>query len=207
MATSGGPDDTPIVTVSLSLIGVPGTGDCRVMMPCGCELLLSCWTLSVMPFCAAHCWMLCWSWPTKLGSGGPSLTVMTTGVVCGWDSPAAGLVLITIPSSTEDDGTLRTRPGVRPTLRSACSASLSCWPDTSGTLIIRGPADGMRVMADPLRIRPPAAGTVRATVPALALLSGTAVPIRTVKPSARSVLTAAPSVMPATAGTVVYRPG
>ena len=55
MPTTGGPDDTPIVTVSLSLIGVPAAGDCRVMMPCGCELLLSCWTLSVMPFCAAHC--------------------------------------------------------------------------------------------------------------------------------------------------------
>ena len=150
--------------------------------------------------------MLCWLWPTKLGSGGPSLTLMSTGVVCGWDSPTAGLVLITIPSSTEDDGSLCTPPGVRPTLRSACSAPLSCWPATLGTLIIRGPADGIRVMAAPLLIRPPAAGTVRATVPALALLSGTAVPIRTVKPSARSVLTAALSIMPATAGTLVYRP-
>ena len=122
---------------------------------------------------------------------------------CGQDSPAAGWVLTTMPASTESEATLRTCPGVRPALRSACSASLSCWPDTSGTLIIRGPADGMRVMSAPLRTRPPAAGVVRATVPALALLSVTAVPIRTVKPSARSAVTAAPSVMPATAGTVV----
>ena len=72
-----------------------------------------------MPFCDAHCWMVCWSWPRKSGSGGPLLTVMAMGVCWGEDSPAAGWVLTTIPASTEPDATLRTCPGVSPVLRSA----------------------------------------------------------------------------------------
>src|ERR1700760_523181 len=148
--------------------------------------------------------MACSFWPTKLGSGGPALTEIATGFGCGHDSPAAGVVLSTMPASTEDEATLWPWPTVIPALRRACSASDSCWPLMSGTLIVFGPADGTSVTIACLCTFEPIAGSVRMTDPALTALLLTALASRTVNPSARSSLTAALSVRPATDGTLVW---
>src|ERR1700744_164310 len=71
-------------------------------------------------------------WPTKLGSGGPALTVIPTGLDCGQEVPATGFVLITMPRPMVDDAAEVTGPGVRPALRSSASAAASVRPVTCG---------------------------------------------------------------------------
>src|ERR1700744_6275143 len=148
--------------------------------------------------------MACSFWPTKLGSGGPALTWIATGFGCGHDSPAAGGGAATVPASADDEATLRTEPTVSPALRSACSASASCWPLMSGTLIVFGPADGTSGTVEFFRTFGPIAGSGRRMDPALTVLLLTAVVPRTVNPSARSSWTAALSVRPATDGTLAW---
>src|ERR1700761_5969123 len=201
--TWGGPLETNTVTVSFWVIGGLAPGVCLVIVPCGWSLLASCWTFSWIPFWPAHCWMADTFWPTKLGSGGPSLTEIATGLVCGQRSPAAGEVLITMPASTEDEATLCTWPTVSPACRSACLASDSCWPLMSGTLSSRGPDDGTRVTIAPLCSLLPAVGGVRTPSPAGTVLLVTAPASWTAKPSCRSCSRAWLSVRPATAGTLV----
>src|SRR6202049_1268670 len=110
----------------------PGAGDCWVIVPCGWVLLASATSFSETRFCCAHCSATDFCWPTKLGTGGPALTAIATGLGCGQEVPAAGFVLITIPAGIVAEVSLLTGPGTSPAFLSAVCAAACVPPGTGG---------------------------------------------------------------------------
>src|ERR1700727_923823 len=174
-----------MVTTSPLVTALLAAGDSRVIVPCGWSLLGSGCSLSEVWFCCAHASATDCSWPTKLGSGGPALTVMVTGLGCGHEVPAAGLVLITMPAAIVADTWLATGPGVSPACRSAACAAVSASPLTCGTPISFGPSDGNSSTVAPLRTFAPAAGDVLITSPLASPLSSRPGSVSTLKPRPR----------------------
>ena len=141
--------------------------------------------------------------PVKSGSGGPSATMIVTGLVCGQVVPAGGLVPVTVPTGAFEP-TL-TMVKVRCTRCSAACASACFSPFTAGTREVNGPLETRMVTAVPFATRPD--GLVPTTVPlATVLLCTWRWPDRTVKPSAVSTAVAWLTLTPDTVGTWAYRP-
>src|SRR5215469_13550958 len=120
--TCAGPADTQTVTTSPDVIAVPGAGDCRVIVPAGCVLLLSgCWLRLKPPEDAAPCASpICW--PTKLGSGAPALTTRCTGLFFGQCVYAIGFVAMTTYCGMLLDAWYDGCAGTRPAAFSVLSA-------------------------------------------------------------------------------------
>src|SRR6185312_12004046 len=163
-------------------------------------------SLSFTPLAAAHCSATDLSWPTKLGSGGPALSTMDTGLGCGQELPAVGSVEMTIPAAIVVDVTVLTFPGVRPACLIAACAAVSVCPVTCGMLIMCGPADTTRSTRPPRAIRDPFAGLVLMTRPLATPLSSTVVVLPGVRPTSRRSAWAVAAETPMTLGTIVYRP-
>src|SRR5260370_865732 len=159
----------------------------------------------VLP-CGAHCWATDFCWPTKLGTGGPALTAIATGLGCGQEVPAAGFVLITTPAGIVAEVSLLTVPGTSPACLSAVCAAASVPPVTCGTEIMCGPLDTMSATVAPVVTRDPIAGTVPTTSPLGTPLSRTAVPALTWKPSLRNSVLAVAATSPPSSGALVYLP-
>src|SRR5258708_21980804 len=88
MLTIGGPGEIVIVMTSPLVNALPGGADCLTTMLTGWSLCAAGTSLSLTPLAAVHCSATDLSWPTKLGSGGPALSTMDTGL--GWrQGPAA----------------------------------------------------------------------------------------------------------------------
>src|SRR5579875_790764 len=196
-----------MVTTSPLVTGVFAAGDCLVTAPCGWVLLAAAGcSFSEIPLACAQAWTADCCCPTKFGSGGPALTTMATGLFCGQEVFAPGLVLITTPTAMVADTWLVTLPGVSPACLSADWALASGWPLTCGTEIIFGPADGNSSTVLPLRTRLDAPGVVATTSPLAMLLSTLAGPVVTLKPMFRSSVRAELTLSPVTLGTWAYRP-
>src|SRR5260370_16842043 len=129
--------------------GPPGAGDCWVIVFGGWLLLASGTSFSETPFCCAHCSATDFCWPTKLGTGGPALTAIATGLGCGQEVPAAGFVLITTPAGIVAEVSLLTGPGTSPACLSAVCAAASRPPVTCGTAIIFRPPDPISATVPP----------------------------------------------------------
>src|SRR5262249_16872821 len=163
-------------------------------------------SLSLTPLVAAHCSATVFCWPTKLGSGGPALSTIVTGLGCGQEGPAPGLVGMTIPAGVLGEGTVFTLPGARPAGLIAPCASVSFCPVTCGMPIMCGPAETMRLTWPPRAIRDPFAGMVRMTRPLATRLSSTVLVVPGVRPALRRSAWAVAAETPVTFGTIVYRP-
>src|SRR5262249_41739251 len=98
MLTMGGPGEVWIVMTSPLVNALPGGADCLTTRLTGWSLRLAVTSLSFTPLAAAHCSTTALPWPTKLGSGGPALSMMDTGLGCGQDVPATESVEMTIPA-------------------------------------------------------------------------------------------------------------
>src|SRR5437588_11412988 len=132
MLTIGGPGENSIVMTWPLVNALPGATDCLTTVLTGWSLCLACTSLSFTPLAAAHCSATDLSWPTKLGSGGPALSTMDTGLGCGQEVPAAGSVDMTMPAAIVVDVTVLTFPGIRPACLIAACASVSVCPVTCG---------------------------------------------------------------------------
>src|SRR6266566_5366112 len=175
MSTIGGPGEISIVMTSPLVNALPGATDCLTTVLTGWSLCAAGTSFSFTPLAPAHCSATDLSWPTKLGSGGPALSTMDTGLGCGQDVPAVGSVEMTIPTAIVVDVTVLTFPGTRPACLIAACASLSGCPVTCGMSIMCGPADTTRPTRPPRAIRDPFAGLVRMTRPLATVLSSTVV--------------------------------
>ena len=205
MLTWGGPLETCTVTTSPLVIGLPAPGDWPMIVPCAALLDTVCCCSWYPPDCASPCAAEnCW--PTKFGSGGPALTVMPTGLACGQEVPATGLVLITTPTGMVSDAAVVTDPGVRPAFFSSAWAAASVSPVTCGTPIMTGPVDSMSVTVAPRLALVPLPGSVAATSPLATVLLCSPWPTFTVKPRFCSSERAVPTAMPVTWGTVANCP-
>ena len=194
------------MTTSPGVIGAPGAGDWLVMVPCGWVLLASGTCCSWYPPDCAWPWASWNCWPTKSGSGGPALTAIPTGLVCGQEVPATGVVLTTMPAPMVADAVSVTAPGVRPAFLSAASAAAWLRPVTCGTLIMTGPVDTMMVTTAPRLALEPMAGSVAMTSPFAMTLSCLAGPSFTAKPRFCSSVRAVLAAIARTWGTVTYCP-
>src|SRR6266700_2931237 len=152
MSTIGGPGENSIVMTSPLVNALPGATDCLTTLPIGWSLCAACTSLSFTPLAAAHASATDFCWPTKLGSGGPSLSTMVTGLGCGQDVPALGSVEMTIPAAIVVDVTVFTLPGTRPACLIAAWPSVRLCPVTCGMVIICGPADTTRLRSEERRV-------------------------------------------------------
>src|SRR5215470_9453500 len=103
-----------MVMTSPLVKALPGAADCLTTVSTGWPLCAAATSLSCTPLAPAHASATPFCWPTKLGTGGPALRTMATGLGCGQDVPAFGWVEMTIPAAIVVDVTIRTLPGTRP---------------------------------------------------------------------------------------------
>src|SRR5262249_16825926 len=113
-STMGGPAETVTVMTWPLVNALPGGSDWPVTVPAGASLLIVVRTSSDTPLAHAHPWAASCGCPTRLGIGGPALTTSRTGCGCGHMTPAAGVVLTTMPAAMVLDASLVTGPGVSP---------------------------------------------------------------------------------------------
>src|SRR5579863_6968509 len=202
MGDSWGPVETFTTMVSPCWYSELAFGSCPVIVPCGCWLFWSGCCCRLAPCAEAHCWATSTVCPTKSGTGRPSATSMATGLVCGHDVPAPGLVPRTVPTGWPDP--TRSMLKVRWTrCRAACAAG-SLSPFTLGTTEVNGPEETRMVTAEPFAARPD--GLVPTTVPFWMLLLCTWDSSATLKPCAVSTAVAWVTESLVTTGIEAYRP-
>src|SRR5579859_1180035 len=202
----GGPGENWMVMTSPLVNALPGGADCFTTVPAGWSLCAAVTSLSFTPLAAAHCSATAFCWPTKLGTGGPALSTIFTGLGCGQDVPAPGSVAMTIPAAIVAEVTVFTLPGTSLAFLIAACAPDRLSPVTCGMLIMCGPADTMRLTLPPREIRDPLAGMVRMTRPLATLLSCRVLVGPGLRPTLRRSARAVAAKTPVTFGTIVYRP-